>query len=53
MAGRIPDSDITAIREQTRIEDIVGDYVALRRAGADIILTYFALDVARDMASRR
>ncbi|MFC0316026.1 DNA primase [Gordonia phosphorivorans] len=35
MAGRIPDRDITAIREQTRIEDIVGDYVALRRAGAD------------------
>lgn len=35
VAGRIPDRDITAIREQTRIEDIVGDYVALRRAGAD------------------
>ncbi|GAC57122.1 DNA primase [Gordonia hirsuta DSM 44140 = NBRC 16056] len=35
MAGRIPEGDITAIREQTRIEDIVGDYVALRRAGAD------------------
>ncbi|MEZ5209538.1 DNA primase [Gordonia sp. (in: high G+C Gram-positive bacteria)] len=35
MPGRIPDRDITAIREQTRIEDIVGDYVALRRAGAD------------------
>ena len=35
MAGRIPERDITAIREQTRIEDIVGDYVALRRAGAD------------------
>lgn len=33
--GRIPDRDITAIREQTQIEDIVGDYVALRRAGAD------------------
>lgn len=33
--GRIPDRDITAIREQTRIEEIVGDYVALRRAGAD------------------
>ena len=35
MPGRIPDRDITEIREQTRIEDIVGDYVALRRAGAD------------------
>lgn len=33
--GRIPDSDITAIREQTRIEDVIGDYVALRNAGAD------------------
>ena len=33
--GRIPDRDITAIREQVRIEDVVGDYVALRRAGAD------------------
>ncbi|MGC4960086.1 DNA primase [Gordonia sp. DT218] len=35
MPGRIPDRDITAIREQTNIEEIVGDYVALRRAGAD------------------
>lgn len=35
MAGRIPDRDITAIRESTHIEDIVGDYVALRKAGAD------------------
>ncbi|MGV9710329.1 DNA primase [Gordonia sp. NPDC003424] len=35
MPGRIPDRDITEIREQTHIEDIVGDYVALRRAGAD------------------
>ena len=35
VAGRIPDRDITAIREQTRIEDIVGDYVQLTRAGAD------------------
>ena len=35
MAGRIPDRDITAIREQTRIEEIIGDYVALRPAGAD------------------
>ncbi|GAA2070747.1 DNA primase [Williamsia deligens] len=35
MPGRIPDRDITEIRERTAIEDIVGDYVALRRAGAD------------------
>ena len=35
MPGRIPDRDITAIREQTRIEDVIGEYVALRRAGAD------------------
>jgi DNA primase len=35
MAGRIADRDIAAIRERTRIEDIVGDYVQLRRAGAD------------------
>ena len=33
--GRIPDTDITAIRDKIRIEDIVGDYVLLRRAGAD------------------
>jgi len=35
VAGRIPDRDITAIREKIRIEDVVGDYVQLRRAGAD------------------
>ena len=35
MAGRISDRDIAAIREKTRIEDVVGDYVQLRRAGAD------------------
>ena len=33
--GRIPDTDISAIRDKIRIEDIVGDYVQLRRAGAD------------------
>ena len=33
--GRIPDRDITAIRDQARIEEVVGDYVQLRRAGAD------------------
>src|ERR1700751_2861835 len=34
MAGRISDRDIAAIREQVRIEDVVGDYVQLKRAGA-------------------
>ncbi|MEH3129419.1 MAG: DNA primase [Mycolicibacterium neoaurum] len=33
--GRIPDRDIAAIRERVHIEDIVGDYVQLRRAGVD------------------
>ncbi|MFA5709557.1 MAG: DNA primase [Mycolicibacterium sp.] len=35
VAGRIADRDIAAIRERIRIEDVVGDYVQLRRAGAD------------------
>jgi DNA primase len=35
MAGRISDRDIAAIRERVRIEDVVEDYVQLRRAGAD------------------
>ena len=33
--GRIPDRDIAAIRERVSIEDVVGDYVQLRRAGVD------------------
>jgi len=33
--GRISDRDIAAVREKVRIEDVVGDYVQLRRAGAD------------------
>lgn len=33
--GRIPDSDIQAIREHTPIEEIVGEYVQLKPAGAD------------------
>jgi DNA primase len=32
---RIPDRDIAAIRERIPIEEVVGDYVQLRRAGAD------------------
>lgn len=35
MVGRIPDRDIAAIRERVCIEEVVGDYVQLRRAGAD------------------
>lgn len=35
MSGRISDRDIAAIRDGARIEDVVGDYVQLRRAGAD------------------
>ena len=39
MAGRIPDRDIAAIRELVRIEDVVGDYVQLRRyaAGEELV----------------
>ncbi|BDB41699.1 MULTISPECIES: DNA primase [Mycobacterium] len=33
--SRISDRDIAAIREAARIEDVVGDYVQLKRAGAD------------------
>lgn len=33
--GRIPESDVQAIRERTAIEEIVGDYVQLKPAGAD------------------
>ena len=35
MAGRLSDRDIAAIRDRVRIEDVVGEYVALKRAGAD------------------
>ncbi|OLT20123.1 DNA primase [Pseudonocardia sp. CNS-139] len=34
MAGRIRDSDIADVRDRTRIDEVVGEYVALRRAGA-------------------
>jgi DNA primase len=33
VAGRIRDEDIATIREKARIEEIVGEYVALRNAG--------------------
>lgn len=35
MAGRIRDADIVEVRARNRIEEVVGEYVALRRAGAD------------------
>jgi DNA primase len=34
VAGRIRESDIAEIRDRVRIDEIVGEYVALRRAGA-------------------
>jgi DNA primase len=34
VAGRIRDSDIAQIRDRTRIDEVIGEYVALRRAGA-------------------
>ncbi|MGH3795184.1 MAG: DNA primase [Pseudonocardiaceae bacterium] len=34
MAGRIRDSDIAEVRERNRIDEVIGEYVALRRAGA-------------------
>jgi len=34
VAGRIRDSDIVEVRDRARIDEVVGDYVALRRAGA-------------------
>jgi DNA primase len=33
VAGRIRDSDIAEVRERSRIDEVVGEYVALRRAG--------------------
>ena len=35
VAGRIRDADIAEVRERNRIDEVVGEYVALRRAGAD------------------
>lgn len=34
MAGRIRDADIVAVRDRNRIDEVVGEYVALRAAGA-------------------
>ncbi|MER7115539.1 DNA primase [Saccharomonospora azurea] len=33
MAGRIRESDIAQVRDRNRIDEVVGEYVALRRAG--------------------
>lgn len=33
MAGRIRDEDIAAVREKSRIEDVIGEHVQLRNAG--------------------
>ena len=35
VARRIPDKDIAAIRERARIEEVVGEYVALKPGGVD------------------
>jgi DNA primase len=34
VAGRIRESDIAQVRELSRIDEVIGEYVALRRAGA-------------------
>ncbi|MEJ3652572.1 DNA primase [Actinomycetes bacterium KLBMP 9759] len=34
MAGRIRDSDIAEVRDRVRIDEVIGEYVALRPAGA-------------------
>jgi DNA primase len=34
VAGRIRDADIAQVRDRARIDEVVGEYVALRRAGA-------------------
>jgi DNA primase len=33
MAGRIRDTDVAYVRERTRIEDVIGQYVQLKNAG--------------------
>ncbi|HVV22026.1 MAG TPA: DNA primase [Pseudonocardiaceae bacterium] len=33
MAGRIREADIAQVRERSRVDDVVGEYVTLRRAG--------------------
>lgn len=33
MAGRIRDTDVAHVRERTRIEDVIGEYIQLKNAG--------------------
>ncbi len=35
MAGRIRDEDIAAVRERSRIDEVIGEYLQLRSAGGD------------------
>ncbi|HEX3811201.1 MAG TPA: DNA primase [Mycobacteriales bacterium] len=37
MPGRISDADIAEVRSRSQIADVVGEYVALRRAGGDAL----------------
>jgi len=37
VAGRIRDSDIAQVRDKNRIDEVVGEYVALRRAGGGAV----------------
>jgi DNA primase len=37
VAGRIRESDIAEVRDRNRIDDVVGEYVALRRAGGGAV----------------
>ncbi|MGH3304295.1 MAG: DNA primase [Streptosporangiaceae bacterium] len=37
MAGRIRDEDIALVRERSAIDEVVGDYLQLRSAGADSV----------------
>jgi DNA primase len=34
MAGRIRDADIAEVRDRNRVDEVIGEYVALRRASA-------------------
>ena len=36
MAGRIVEEDLAQVRERTRIEEVVGSYLTLRRSGIDM-----------------
>ncbi|MEN3320644.1 MAG: primase [Mycobacterium sp.] len=37
MAGRIRDSDIALVRERNQIDDVIGEYVALRQVGGGAV----------------